>query len=109
LPPRQPKPSTPPPGAPPPPHPTPPPPPPAGTTVYVYNLAWTTETDALTEHAKSAGAGAIKAVTIKMTRMGRSRGIGFLEFDSPEAAQRAVEVRFRMMSGGRWSGGGWQW
>lgn len=69
-------------------------------TVYVANLPWLTTEDQLAalfqEVAPVAG---VRIVQDSVT--GRSRGYGFVEFTSPEAAERAIRELSGREFGGR--------
>lgn len=58
--------------------------------VYVGNLSFQATEDAIKELFEEAGA--VESVSIITDRnTGRSRGFGFVEMDTPEAANAAVE------------------
>lgn len=59
--------------------------------LYVGGLPYSTTQDAL--QAAFAQAGAVSSATIIMDRMtGRSKGFGFVEMESDEDAQKAIEM-----------------
>lgn len=58
--------------------------------LFVGNLSWDTTDDSLRDFFASYG-NVLSAQVIKDRNTGRSRGFGFVEFDSPEAAGKAIE------------------
>lgn len=60
-------------------------------TIFITNLAWTTDGDALTDHLRSAAGGTVTRVNV-LTRNGRSRGMAFVDFESPDEARQAIEA-----------------
>lgn len=61
------------------------------TKLYVGNLSYDTDENALRELFGKAGA--IKAITIPTDRMtGRPRGFAFVEMDSPNEALKAIKL-----------------
>ncbi len=59
--------------------------------LYVGGLPYSTTQDAL--QAAFAQAGTVTSATIIMDRMtGRSKGFGFVEMESDEEAQKAIEM-----------------
>ena len=62
-----------------------------GKRLYVGGLSYQT-TDAVLQSA-FAQAGTVESATVVLDRMtGRSRGFGFVEMDSEEAAQKAIQM-----------------
>lgn len=62
-----------------------------GTKLYVGNLAYATNDDSLRAHF--AQAGDVVSAVVMMDRMtGRSRGFGFVEMASDEAAQNSIKM-----------------
>ena len=60
--------------------------------LYVGGLSWGTNDDALRE--AFAQAGTVVSAEVKLERdTGRSRGFGFVEMESDEAAQAAIDMR----------------
>lgn len=59
--------------------------------VYVGNLRYEVDEGQLTEHFSQAGK-VVSAVVIKDRYSGRSKGFGFVEFDSEEEAKKAIEM-----------------
>lgn len=59
--------------------------------LYVGNLPYRTDDAALAEHFGQAGAVA-SATVITERDTGRSKGFGFVEFDSDEDAQKAIDM-----------------
>lgn len=58
--------------------------------VYVGNLSWGITTDQLREAFEQFGT-VTDAIVVSDRQTGRSRGFGFVEFDSEEAAQKAID------------------
>ena len=59
--------------------------------LYVGGLSWGTNDDALRE--AFAQAGTVVSAEVKLERdTGRSRGFGFVEMESDEAAQAAIDM-----------------
>jgi len=70
------------------------------TNIYVGNLAFSTDSDAL--RALFAEYGEVTSAQVIADRdTGRSRGFGFVEMASPEAAQRAIAEVGRSTVDGR--------
>src|SRR3989338_9167814 len=59
--------------------------------LYVGNLSYTTTDESLRDTFAEAG-GVLSATVIKDKMSGRSRGFGFVEMDSEDAAQKAIEI-----------------
>lgn len=59
--------------------------------LYVGNLDYNVTADQLREHFGQAGQ-VTDAVVISDKYSGRSKGFGFVEFGSPEEAQKAIEM-----------------
>ncbi|KAF7723930.1 hypothetical protein EC973_001502 [Apophysomyces ossiformis] len=59
--------------------------------LFVGGLAWATNDDNLYE-AFSAYGTVVQASVIKDRETGRSRGFGFVTYDSPDDADRAIEA-----------------
>jgi len=59
--------------------------------IYVGNLAWATDENALGAHFGSVGE--VKGAVV-MRSEGRSRGFGFVTFATPEQAKRAIETMY---------------
>ncbi|KAF5010608.1 hypothetical protein FDECE_3239 [Fusarium decemcellulare] len=58
--------------------------------LYVGNLSWNTTDDSLREAFSEAGK--VKSATVMIDReTNRSRGFGFVEFDTPEEANTAID------------------
>ena len=68
--------------------------------LYVGNLSYTTTDASLAEYFGQAGA-VVSASVIMDKRTGRSKGFGFVEFDSAESAQSAVTMFNGKDFGGR--------
>ncbi|MCH2147290.1 MAG: RNA-binding protein [Phycisphaerales bacterium] len=58
--------------------------------LYVGNLSWGTNTDALKAHFEQFGE-VSDAVVITDKNTGRSRGFGFVTFNDDDAARKAIE------------------
>ncbi len=58
--------------------------------IFVGNLEYSVSSEELRDHFASIGT-IIDAVVIKDKMTGRSRGFGFVEFESDEMAKEAVE------------------
>ncbi len=58
--------------------------------LFVGNLSWDTTDDTLRDFFAPYG-NVLSAQVIKDRNTGRSRGFGFVEYDAPEAAQKATE------------------
>lgn len=58
--------------------------------LYVGNLDYGVTTDQLREHFAQVGA-VVDAVVISDKYSGRSKGFGFVEFQNPEDAKKAIE------------------
>lgn len=62
-----------------------------GTKLYVGGLSYSTTDDSLREYF--SGAGNVTSASIIMDRMsGRSKGFGFVEYESGEDAQKAIDM-----------------
>lgn len=62
-----------------------------GTNLYVGGIPYqTTEDNLRTLFAQAGGVASVKIIADKMTS--RSRGFGFVEMESPEAASKAIEM-----------------
>lgn len=59
--------------------------------LYVGNLSYNVDDAALSEHFAQAGAVA-SATVITERDTGRSKGFGFVEYESEEDAQKAIEM-----------------
>jgi cold-inducible RNA-binding protein len=59
--------------------------------LYVGNLSYNTTDDSLRDAFTEAGT-VTSATVIKDKMTGRSRGFGFVEMDSDESAQKAIEM-----------------
>lgn len=59
--------------------------------LYVGNLSYTTTDESLRDTFAEAG-GVLSATVIKDKMTGRSRGFGFVEMDSDDAAAKAIEI-----------------
>ena len=59
--------------------------------LYVGNLSYTITNDQLKEHFSQAGP-IVDLVVITDPRTGRSKGFGFVEYESEEAATKAIEM-----------------
>ncbi|OGK62820.1 hypothetical protein A2334_01245 [Candidatus Roizmanbacteria bacterium RIFOXYB2_FULL_38_10] len=59
--------------------------------LYVGNLSYDADDNALKDHFASAGT-VITATIIRFRDSGRSKGFGFVEFDTEEAAQKAIDM-----------------
>lgn len=59
--------------------------------LYVSSLAWATTDESLRDYFATVGT-VTSASVIKDKMSGRSRGFGFVEMDSEEAANKAVEM-----------------
>lgn len=58
--------------------------------LFVGNLSWDTNDDTLRDFFAPVG-NVVSAQVIKDRNTGRSRGFGFVEFDSADAAKKAME------------------
>lgn len=63
----------------------------ATTKLYVGNLAWGVTSDELGQKFSEAGS-VVSAQVITDRYSGRSRGFGFVEMESEEAANKAIEM-----------------
>lgn len=65
--------------------------------IFISNLPWTVDNGALSDHIGSVSPGVVRAdVLMNRGPNGpRSRGMAIVDFESPEAARAAVEVRAR--------------
>ena len=70
------------------------------TKLYVGNLPWSTTTDELAAHFSQVG-GVVSVVIVSDKFTGRSRGFGFVEMESPQAAQEAIDKLNGKELGGR--------
>lgn len=61
---------------------------PVGTSVYIGNLSWATRWQALKDHMRQAGE--VVHAEVFTESSGRSAGCGTVEFDSVDAATRAI-------------------
>ena len=61
-----------------------------GNKLYVGNLSWGIDTDALHDLFAEYG-GITDAIVLADRETGRSRGFGFVTFESPESAKKAIE------------------
>lgn len=61
-----------------------------GKKLYVGNLAWQVTSEELAAHFEPIGT-VLSAAVIIDRNTGRSRGFGFVEMDSPEQAQKAIQ------------------
>lgn len=61
-----------------------------GTKLFVRNLSWGVNNDMLAEAFAAFGT-VTEAVVINDKETGRSRGFGFVTFETPEEAQAAIE------------------
>ena len=59
--------------------------------LYVGNLEYSVTQDTLRDHFAQAG-NVVDAVVISDKYSGRSKGFGFVEFESDEEAQKAIEM-----------------
>ena len=59
--------------------------------LYVGNLPYTITLDQLKEHFSQAG-NIVDAVVISDKYTGRSKGFGFVEYETEEDAQKAIEM-----------------
>ena len=59
------------------------------TKLYVGNLPWSTTEEELATHFAQVGT-VVSAVIITDRFTGRSRGFGFVEMETPQAAQKAI-------------------
>lgn len=59
--------------------------------LYVGNLSYAVNDDQLAEHFAQAGS-VVSATVIKDRYSGRSRGFGFVEMETEEAAKKAIEM-----------------
>lgn len=59
--------------------------------VYVGNLSYDADDAALKDHFAQAGS-VVSATVIRFRDSGRSKGFGFVEFDTEESAQKAIEM-----------------
>jgi len=68
--------------------------------LYVGNLSYTTNDAQLAEYFGQAGS-VVSATVIMDKRTGRSKGFGFVEFDSAESAKKAIDMFNGKDFGGR--------
>jgi cold-inducible RNA-binding protein len=61
-----------------------------GTRVFLGNLSWSVTSDGLAKVLKDEGYTFRSAEVIVDQNSGRSRGIAFVEFETPEAAAEAI-------------------
>ncbi|MFC1649124.1 RNA recognition motif domain-containing protein [Patescibacteria group bacterium] len=59
--------------------------------LFVGNLDWTLTSDDLRDHFAKAGK-VVDAVVIMDRQTGRSKGFGFVEFETEEEAAKAIEM-----------------
>ena len=59
--------------------------------LYVGNMSYDADDAALKDHFAQAG-NVVSATIIRFRDSGRSKGFGFVEFDSEESAQKAIEM-----------------
>ena len=59
--------------------------------LYVGNLSYDADDAALKDHFAQAG-NVVSATIIRFRDSGRSKGFGFVEFDSEESAQKAIDM-----------------
>ncbi len=59
--------------------------------LFIGNLAYTVTSDQLKDHFAAAGT-VTDAVVISDKFSGRSKGFGFVEFETAEMAQKAIEM-----------------
>jgi len=59
--------------------------------LFVGGIAYSTSEEALTEAFAQAGT-VVSARIIKDRETGRSKGFGFVEFDTPEQAEAAIDM-----------------
>ena len=59
--------------------------------LYVGNLSYDADDAALKDHFAQAG-NVVSATIIRFRDSGRSKGFGFVEFDSEESAQKAIDT-----------------
>ena len=62
-----------------------------GNKLYVGNLVYELSDEELRDHFAQAGT-VVSAQIIRFHDSGRSKGFGFVEMDSPESAQKAIEM-----------------
>ena len=60
------------------------------TKIFVGNLSWDTKDDGLKDFFLKFG-NVVSATVITYRDTGRSKGFGFVEFDSEDAAKKAIE------------------
>lgn len=72
----------------------------AATKLYVGNLPWNATSDELGQKFSEAG-NVISAQVVTDKYSGRSRGFGFVEMESEEAANKAIEMFNDKDFGGR--------
>ncbi|MFA5136604.1 MAG: RNA-binding protein [Patescibacteria group bacterium] len=59
--------------------------------VYVGNLSYDADDAALKDHFAQAGT-VVSATVIRFRDSGRSKGFGFVEFDTEDSARKAIEM-----------------
>ena len=59
--------------------------------IYVGNLTYTVDSDGLRKYFAQAGT-VVDAVVISDKYSGRSKGFGFVEFETAEEAKKAIEM-----------------
>ena len=62
-----------------------------GTKLYIGNLSYNTDDNALRAHFENAGKTVVEAVVITDRDTGRSRGFGFVTLGSDDEAKAAIE------------------
>ncbi|EGG07671.1 uncharacterized protein MELLADRAFT_71659 [Melampsora larici-populina 98AG31] len=90
----------------------------AGNKLFVGNLAWSTDTNSLTQAFNQYGE-VVDAIVMQDRETGRSRGFGFITFSNQDQAQAAIDalneadvdgrnirVNFATSQGGGGGGGG---
>lgn len=58
--------------------------------VYVGNLSWDVTSELLKEHVQESGVTVVIRANVMTGADGRSKGCGIVEFETPEAAQKAI-------------------
>lgn len=61
-----------------------------GTKVFVGGISWDTNDDGLKAHFEQVGK-VVEAKIITDRATGRSKGFGFVTFETPEEAQKAID------------------
>jgi nucleolin len=70
----------------------------ASTTVFVGQLSWNVDNDWLQSEFAECGE-VVSARVVTDRESGRSRGFGYVEFTTPEAAQKAMELAGKEVDG----------